>query len=103
VNLRVGPTSFSRATFLSLYVLGFRSSGAARLIRHPEGQMQELVATQKGLEDPQASQAGDGQRGWSFLGQADVALASFGFSPIRGGDVALEAGVVLPLLDSAGR
>jgi hypothetical protein len=28
---------------------------------------------------------------------------SFGFSPIRGGDAAPEAGVVLPLLDSAGR
>jgi hypothetical protein len=28
---------------------------------------------------------------------------SFGFSPIRGGDAALEAGVILPLLDSAGR
>jgi hypothetical protein len=36
------------------------------------------------------------------LGQADAALASFGFSPIRGGDAAPEIGVVLPLLDSAG-
>jgi hypothetical protein len=32
VNPRVGPTSFPHATFLSLYVLGFRSGGAARLI-----------------------------------------------------------------------
>jgi hypothetical protein len=32
-NPRVGPTPFPRAAFLSLYVLGFRSSGAARLIR----------------------------------------------------------------------
>jgi hypothetical protein len=37
------------------------------------------------------------------LGQADAALASFDFSPIRGGNAAPEAGVVLPLLDSAGR
>jgi hypothetical protein len=32
-NPRVGPTSFPCATFLSLYTLGFRSGGAARLIR----------------------------------------------------------------------
>jgi hypothetical protein len=32
-NPRVEPTSFPRATFLSLYVLGFRSGGAARMIR----------------------------------------------------------------------
>jgi hypothetical protein len=54
-------------------------------------------------KDLQASRAGDGQRVWSFLGQADAALASFGFSPIRGGDAAPEAGAVLPLLDLAGR
>jgi hypothetical protein len=66
-----------------------------------ECQMQELVVAQKGLEDLLASRAGDGQRVWSFLGQADAALASFGFSPIRGGDTSLEAGVVL-LLDSVG-
>jgi hypothetical protein len=64
--------------------------------------MQELVITQKGLEDLRTSRAGDGQRIWSFLGQVDAALASFGFSPIRGGDAAPEAGVILPLLDSAG-
>jgi uncharacterized protein (DUF3084 family) len=68
-----------------------------------ERQMQELVVAQKGLEDLRASRAGDGQRVWSFLGQADAALASFGFSPIRGGNAAPEACVVLPLLDSAGR
>jgi hypothetical protein len=33
-----------------------------------ERQMQELVITQKDLEDLQASWAGDGQRVWSFLG-----------------------------------
>jgi hypothetical protein len=55
------------------------------------------------LEDLWASRAGDRQRVWSFLGQADTALASFSFSPIRGGDAASEADVVLPLLDSAGR
>jgi hypothetical protein len=32
-NPRVGPTFFPRAAFLNLYVLGFRSGGAARLIR----------------------------------------------------------------------
>jgi hypothetical protein len=66
-------------------------------------QMQELVVPQKGLEDLRASRAGDGQCVWSFLGQVDAALASFDFSPIRGGNAAQEAGVVLPLLDSAGR
>jgi hypothetical protein len=65
--------------------------------------MQELVVAQKGLEDLQASRAGDGQHVWSFLGQADAALASYVFSPIREGNVAQEASVVLPLLDSARR
>jgi hypothetical protein len=55
------------------------------------------------LEDLQASHAGETQCVWSFLGQADAALASFGFSPIRNGVTAPEAGAVLPLLDSAGR
>jgi hypothetical protein len=32
VNPRVGPTSFPRATFLSLYTLGFQSGGAAQPI-----------------------------------------------------------------------
>jgi hypothetical protein len=68
-----------------------------------ERQMQELVIAQKGLEDLRASRAGDGQRVWSFLGQADAALACFGFSPIRGGNATPEVGAVLPLLDSAGR
>jgi hypothetical protein len=63
-----------------------------------------IVSTvQKGLEDLRASRAGDGQRVWSLLGQADAALASLGFSHIRGGDATPEAGVVLHLLDSAGR
>jgi hypothetical protein len=65
--------------------------------------MQELVVAQKGLEDLRASRAGDGQRVWSSLGQADAALTSFGFSPIRGGDATLEANVILSLLNSAGR
>jgi hypothetical protein len=47
-----------------------------------ERQIQELVVAQKGLEDLWASRAGDGQHVWSFLGQADAALASFGFTPI---------------------
>jgi hypothetical protein len=65
-------------------------------------QMQELAVTREGLEDLQASRAGDAQRVWSFLGQADAVLASFGFSPVRTGDTAPEGGVVVPLLDSAG-
>jgi hypothetical protein len=65
--------------------------------------MQELVVTEMGLEDLRASQAGDGQRVWSFLGQVDAALTSFDFSPIWGGNVAPEASAVLSLLDSAGR
>jgi hypothetical protein len=62
-----------------------------------------LAITQKGLEDLQASRAREAQRVWSFLGQADVTLASFSFSPVQNGDVALEVGIVLPLLDSARR
>jgi hypothetical protein len=65
--------------------------------------MQELVVAQKGLKDLWASRAGDEHRVWSFLGQSDAALASFGFSLIRGGDAAPEAGVVFLLLNSAGR
>jgi hypothetical protein len=63
--------------------------------------MQELAVARKGLEDLQVSRAGDAQRVWSFLGQADAVLASFGFSPIRTGGAASEGGVTIPLLDSA--
>jgi hypothetical protein len=66
-----------------------------------ERQMQELVVARKGLEDLQASRAGDAQRVWSFLGQADVVLASFGFSPVRTGGAAPEGGAAVSLLDSA--
>jgi hypothetical protein len=76
---------------------------AAQEWRLVERQMQELVIAQKGLEDLRASRAGDRHRVQSFLGQVDAALVSFGFGPIRGGDAAPEAGVVLPLLDLAGR
>jgi hypothetical protein len=48
------------------------------------------------------SRAGDAQRVWSFLGQADAVLASFGSIPVRTGDAAPEGGVVVPLLESAG-
>jgi uncharacterized protein (DUF3084 family) len=41
---------------------------AAREWQLAERQMQELVIAQKGLEDLQASRAGDRQRFWSFLG-----------------------------------
>jgi hypothetical protein len=37
------------------------------------------------------------------MGQVDSALASFSFSPVWYGDTVPEAGVVLPLLDSARR
>jgi hypothetical protein len=63
---------------------------------------EELAVARKGLEDLQASHAGDAQRVWSFLGQADAVLTSFGFSPIRTGGAAPEGGVAVPLLDSAG-
>jgi hypothetical protein len=63
--------------------------------------MQELSITRKGLEDLQASRAGDAQRVWSFLGQADAVLASFGFSPVRTNGAAPEGGVVVPLPYSA--
>jgi hypothetical protein len=66
-----------------------------------ERQMQELAVARKGLEDLQASRAGEAQRVWSFLGQVDAVLASFGFSPVRTGDAAPEGGIVVPLLDSA--
>jgi hypothetical protein len=66
-----------------------------------EWQMQELAIARKGLEDLQASRAGDAQRVWSFLGQADAVLASFSFSPVWTGGVAPEGGVAVPLLDSA--
>jgi hypothetical protein len=88
------------------WATGLRDQEARLVTREwqlAERQMPEPVVTQKGLEDLQASRAGDGQRVWSFLGQADAAMASFGFSPVRGGDAAPEADVVLPLLDSARR
>jgi uncharacterized protein (DUF3084 family) len=75
---------------------------AARERQLAEWQMQELAVARKGLEDLQASRAGEAQRVWSFLGQADAVLASFGFSPVRTEDAAPEGGVVVPLLDSAG-
>jgi hypothetical protein len=75
---------------------------AARERQLAERQMQELTVARKGLEDLQASCAGDAQHVWSFLGQADAVLASFGFSPVRTGDAAPEGGVVVPLLDCAG-
>jgi hypothetical protein len=70
---------------------------AAREWQLAERQMQELAITRKGLEDLQASRASDAQRVWSFLGQADAVLASFGFSPIRTDSAAPEG----PILDSA--
>jgi hypothetical protein len=63
--------------------------------------MQELAVARMGLEDLQASCAGDAQRVWSFLGQADAVLASFSFSPVRTGGAAPEGGAAVPLLDSA--
>jgi hypothetical protein len=63
-----------------------------------ERQIQELVVARKGLEDLQAARAGDAQRVWSFLGQADAVLTSFGFSPVRTGDATPEDGVAVPSL-----
>jgi hypothetical protein len=74
---------------------------AARERQLAERQMQELAVARKGLEDLQAARAGDAQRVWSFLGQADAVLASFGFSPVRTGGVAPEVGIAVPLLNSA--
>jgi hypothetical protein len=74
---------------------------AARERQLAERQMQELAVTQKGLDDLQASRAGDAQRVWSFLGQTDVVLASFGFNPVRTGGAAPEGGAAVSLLDSA--
>jgi hypothetical protein len=65
---------------------------AARERQLAERQMQELAVARKGLEDLQAAHAGDAQRVWSFLGQADAVLASFGFSPVRTGGRELHAG-----------
>jgi hypothetical protein len=73
---------------------------AAREWQLAERQMQELAIARKGLEDLLVSHAGDAQRVWSFLGQADAVLASFGFSPVRTDGAAAEGGVAVPLLDS---
>jgi hypothetical protein len=73
---------------------------AAREWQLAERQMQELAIARKGLEDLLVSRAGDAQRVWSFLGQADAVLASFGFSPVRTDGAAAEGGVAVPLLDS---
>jgi hypothetical protein len=62
--------------------------------------MQELAVARKGLEDLQAAHAGDAQRVWSFLGQADAVLAAFSFSPVQTSGAAPEDGIAVPLLDS---
>jgi hypothetical protein len=83
---------------------GLRDQEAKLAVRErqlAERQMQELAVARKGLEDLQAARAGDAHRVWSFLGQADAVLASFGFSPVRTGGAAPEDGVAVPLLDSA--
>jgi hypothetical protein len=83
---------------------GLRDQEARLAVRErqlAERQMQELAIARKGLEDLQAARAGDAQRVWSFLGQADAVLASFGFSPVWTGGAAPEDGVAVPLLDSA--
>jgi hypothetical protein len=74
---------------------------AARERQLAERQMLELAITRKGLEDLHASRAGDAQRVWSFLGQANAVLDSFGFSPVRTGGTAPEGGAAVLLLDSA--
>jgi hypothetical protein len=56
----------------------------------------------KRLNELQASWAGNVQRVWDFLGQNEAALVPLDFNPLRSGLPALEVGIVLPLLDSAG-
>jgi hypothetical protein len=53
----------------------------------------------EGVGGPPGISSWEAQHVWSFLGQADAALPSFSFRPIRSRDTAPEAGVVLPLLD----
>jgi hypothetical protein len=67
-----------------------------------ERQMQELVVAQKRLEDIHVSFASEAQSVWSFLCQADAALAPLDFNPIRTGHSTPEVGIMLSLLDSAG-
>jgi hypothetical protein len=50
-----------------------------------ERQMQELVVAQKRLEDIHVSFVSEAQSVWSFLCQADAALAPLDFNPIRPG------------------
>jgi hypothetical protein len=45
--------------------------------------MQELAATQKRLEEPQASRVRKARRVWDFLGQAEATLVPLGFSPLH--------------------
>jgi hypothetical protein len=66
-----------------------------------EQQMQELAAAQKRLEDLQAVHAGEAQKVWDFLGQAESALVPFCFSPRGSGVPAQEVSAEPPLLDSA--
>jgi hypothetical protein len=75
---------------------------ADREKRLAEQQMQELTATQKRLEDLQAIRAGEAQKVWDFLGQAEFTLVPFGFSPLRSGVPVQEVNAELLLLDSNG-
>jgi hypothetical protein len=63
--------------------------------------MQELVTTQKRLEDLQVSQTGEAQRVWHFLVQTETALVPLGFSSLRSGLPMQEVDAMLVLLDSA--
>jgi hypothetical protein len=105
-DLEQEPIALARELDTDARDTGLRDQEARLVARErqlAERQLQELVVAHKGLEDLWAARAGNRQRVWSFLGQADAALASFGFSRIRGGGAVPEAGVVLPLLDSARR
>jgi hypothetical protein len=62
----------------------------------------ELAASQKWLEELQASQAGEARRVWVFLGQTEAALVPLGFNPLHSEVPTEEVDDVLPLLDKAG-
>jgi hypothetical protein len=66
-------------------------------------QMQELAIAHKRLEDLQAAYAGEAQKVWDFLGQAESALVPIGFNPLRSEVPVQEVSAELPLLDSAGQ
>jgi hypothetical protein len=64
--------------------------------------MQELAAALKRMEVLQAVRAGEAQKVWDFLVQAESALVPFGFSPLLSDVPVQEVNAELPLLDFVG-